>query len=405
MTTFDTGNPSHRSAERWVSIGIISAALFLGMVVFWRANHHPRTDDAEVFANLIGVAPQVEGPIIELKVRDNQFVRKGDLLFVIDPRPYQYALERAESAQSSLEGQIGDEQRKIAAQISNVSFARAGIDTAQAEVDHWQAAIDQASADVTNAEQGVAKTRAEWMYAGNNLQRLEPLLEKQFVTVDQVDRARTSEAAEAQALKQAESHLLVARAALKSTKAQYQRAVAEVEESHAAHERARNSVLTLDPLTTQRGGRLADVETADYNLKNCRVYAPFDAIVTNLTIAEGQFAHVGQQVFTLIDTRSWWALANFREGQLRYLKPGMTAQVYLMSLPNQRFRGTVESIGFGVTPDPDVIGKLNQGLPDVQRTLNWVHLAARYPVRVRVENPPQGVLRIGETAVVTVDGH
>jgi membrane fusion protein, multidrug efflux system len=221
MTPIDNAGRTHRSPERWTSVGIILGALFLGTVVFWRAERHPRTDDAEVFANLIGIAPQVEGPIVELKVHDNELVRKGELLFVIDPRPYQYALEKAESAQSALEGQISDEQRRIAAQVSEVSVANAGIDTAQADVGHWAAGIDQAQADVSNAERGVDKANAEWQYASNNRHRLEPLLEKQFVTVDQVDRARSSEEAEAQSLKQAESQLLVAKAALKSAHAQY----------------------------------------------------------------------------------------------------------------------------------------------------------------------------------------
>jgi len=404
MTVFNLGQRTHRPIERWLTSGIFALTLVLGLLVAWRADHHPRTDDAEIFANLIGIAPQVEGPIVELKVHDNQFVRKGDLLFIIDPRPYQYALERAESVQLSLEGEIGDEQRRIASQVSGVSVAKAGIQTAEADVHHWAASVDQAYADVSNAEQGVARVKAEWTYASNNLHRLEPLLDKQFVTADQVDRARTSEAAQAQALKQAESQLLVARAQLKSAEAQYMHAQSALEQSRAQHQEAQHSVLTLDPLVSQRGARAAEVKNAQYNFDNCRVYAPFDAIVTNLTIAEGQYAHVGQQVFTLIDARTWWALANFREGQLHHIHPGMQAYVYIPSRPNERFLGVVDSIGFGVTPDADVVGRLGPGLPDVQRTLNWVHLAARYPVRVRVKNPSPDIFRVGQTAVVTIDG-
>jgi multidrug efflux system membrane fusion protein len=198
--------------------------------------------------------------------------------------------------------------------------------------------------------------------------------------------------------------LHAARAQLKSATAQYQHATAALGESHAQHQQAQHSVLTLDPLISQRGARDAEVKNAKYDLDNCRVYAPFDAFVTNLTISAGKYAHVGQQVFTLIDARTWWALANFREGQLRHIAPGMRADVYITSRPDRRFTGVVESAGFGVTPDPDVIGKLTPDLPDVQRTLNWVHLAARYPVRVRVENPPPDLMRIGETAVVTIRG-
>jgi multidrug efflux system membrane fusion protein len=394
----------HRPLERSGTFVCIGIALLLGLIVLWRSDQHPRTDDAEVFANFIGIASQVEGPIVQLNVKDNQLVKKGDLLFAIDSRPYRYAFDRSLSLQAILEGQIQDEQRRIAAQVSGVSVAQAGVHTAEADVNHWAAAIEEANADVAHAGQGVERAKAEWTYARDNLQRLEPLLQRQFVTVDQVDRARTMETAQQEALKQAESQLLIAQAEVKSTTAQYAHAVAAVEQSHAQHQQAQHSVLTLDPLISQRGERTAEIRTTRYNLDNCEIHAPFDALVTNLTISEGEYAHVGQQVFVLIDARTWWVLANFREGQLQHIRPGMPADVYILSKPRERFQGVVESIGFGVTPDADVLGRLGPGLPDVQRTLNWVHLAARYPVRIRIENPPRDFLRVGETAVATIRG-
>jgi multidrug efflux system membrane fusion protein len=318
----------------------------------------------------------VEGPLIRLNVSDNQFVKKGELLFEIDERPYEYALESALSAQETLEGQIEDEGRRIAALVSAVSVAEANIHSAEA--------------DVATAERGVDRAHAEWAYASNNLQRLEPLLEKHFVTVDDIDKARTSEIAQQEALKQAQSRLLLAQAELKSAQAQ--------------HEQAAHAVTTLEPLINQRGGREAAVKNARYNLNNCRVYAPFEARVTNLTISEGAYAHIGQQMFILIDARRWWAVANFREGQLGHITPGMRADVYVMSQPNRRFSGVVDSLGFGVTPDADLIGTFGSGLPDVQRTLNWVHLASRYPVRVLVENPAPELFRVSESAVVIMRG-
>jgi len=257
---------------------------------------------------------------------------------------------------------------------------------------------------VANAEQGVSRANAEWTYANNNLHRIEPLLVKQFVTVDQVDRARTSEVAEGQALKQAESQLRLAQAGLQSMLAQQERSRAMLVQSKAQHEQAQNAVTTLEPLINQRGARTSGIETARYNLNNCRVYAPFAARVTNLTISEGAYAHIGQQVFTLIDARTWWAMANFREGQLQHISPGMRAEVYVMSKPDVHFAGVVDSIGFGVTPDADVVGRIGAVLPDVQRTLNWVHLATRFPVRVRVENPPEDLFRVSESAVVAIRG-
>jgi len=381
---------------------IVAVALVLAAEVIYHTNHYPRTDDSEIVANFIGIAPQVEGPILHLNVHDNQLVKKGDLLFEIDDRPYRYALERAVSEQATLEGQISDERRRIASLVSAVSVSQANIQGTQADVARSDATVDQARADVANAEQGVSRARAEWTYANNNLHRIEPLLVKQFVTVDQVDRARTSEIAESEALKQAESQLRLSQAALQSTIAQRDRSRAMLDQSKAQHEQAQHAVTTLEPLVNQRGARASAIETARYDFNNCRVYAPFDARVTNLTISEGAYAHIGQQVFTLIDTRIWWAVANFREGQLQHVSPGMKADVYVMSKPNERFTGVVDSIGFGVTPDEDVFGRLQPGLPDIQRTLNWVHLASRYPVRVRVENPPPDLFRVSESAVVVM---
>jgi len=372
-----TANTGSRTLGLLISIGIVTGAVILGLIVLYRQNYYPRTEDAEVFANFIGIAPQVEGPLIRLHVRDNQFVKKGELLYEIDERPYQYALETAISEQATLQGQISDERRRIAALVSAVSVSQANIHSAEA--------------DVASLERAVNRQRAEWTYASNNLHRLEPLLTKQFVTVDQIDRARTSEVAESEALRQAESQLQLAKAQLNSALAQ--------------HQQAQHAVTTLEPLMNQRGAREAAVKNARYNLDNCRVYAPFDARVTNLTISEGAYAHIGQQVFTLIDARTWWAIGNFREGQLQRISPGMRADVYVLSKPDVHFTGAVDSIGFGVTPDPDVIGRLEPGLPDVQRTLNWVHLASRYPVRVRVENPSPDLFRVGESAVVTIRGN
>ena len=401
----DASTKSRQQLGRFISIGIVIAAVILGLAVLYQANYYPRTDDAEISANFIGIAPQVDGPLVRLNVRDNQFVKKGEPLYEIDRRPYEYALERAISEQATLEGQIADEARRIAALVSAVSVAHASIQSSQADINRYQAAVDEAKADVTNAQQGVERARVEWEYADSNLHRIQPLLAKQFVTVDQVDKAKSSELSLAQALKQADSQLKVSQAGLQSALAQYEHAKAVVEQSKAQHEQAQHAVTTLEPLINQRGEKAAAVKTARYNLDNCRVYAPFNARVTNLTISEGAYAHVGEQMFTLIDARTWWAVANFREGQLQHIAPGMRADVYVMSQPDVRFSGVVESIGFGVTPDADVVGRLQPGLPDVQRTLNWVHLASRYPVRVRVENPPLDLFRVSESAAVLIRGH
>src|ERR1700734_1341517 len=137
----DTNTKPQKLLSPRLSIGFALAAAVLGAGALYRANHYPRTDDAEVFANFIGIAPQVDGPILRLNVHDNQFVRKGELLFEIDERPYQYALEKATSDQATLEGQITDEQRRIAALVSAVSGSQANGHSAQAAATRWAPAI------------------------------------------------------------------------------------------------------------------------------------------------------------------------------------------------------------------------------------------------------------------------
>ncbi len=398
-------SPQFKRLGRIVSISIVAAALITGLLVVAETNEYPRTDDAEVFANFIGIAPQVDGPITQLPIQDNAFMKQGSLLFEIDPRPYEYALAKAKSDLNTLEGQIVDQTRTIASQVSAVGAARANTDSAAANLNRSKSLVDEAKANVANAKAALDSAEAELAYTTNNFHRIEPLLAKQFVTVDQVDEARTAVTAREQTVQQQKSQLLLAQAQVASAEAAYEQAKAVVQQSHQQFDQSQHSVLTLDPLTAQREGRASTIQTAEYNLNNTKIYAPFDARVTNLTISQGAYAHTGQQMFTLIDTRVWWAVANFRETQLHHIQPGMKAYVYVLSRPNIRYDGVVDSIGFGVRPDSTLVGTFETtGLPDVQRSLNWVHLATRFPVRIRILAPETEPFRLSESAVVVIRG-
>jgi multidrug efflux system membrane fusion protein len=392
-------------AGRVISIGIMVCTGLVALLVVHRVNGNPRTDDAEVFANFIGMAPVVNGPVTRLYVSDNQLVKAGEPLFDIDARPYAYALAHARSDQSALVGQIGDERRIIAGKASAVDVAKSNVLSAEAGVARAGAAVEQGKADVENAKAAVERSNAELAYASNNLHRIEPLLARQFVTVDQVDQARTLEISRSQAASQAKSQLALAQATLLAAEAQYKQAQAGLEQSHQQVEQATHNVTSLRPLEGQLSGKQAAIDTAEYNVENCRVVAPFDARVTNLTISQGAYATAGHQIFTLIDNRTWWVVANFRETQLHDIQSGMVADLYVMSRPSVHYGGIVESVGFGVTPDSDLVGRLTEpGLPDVQRTLNWVHLASRFPVRIRIDAGQSDDFRLGESAVVIVRG-
>lgn len=404
MAPIDTPAPKDASISIVLSVAILLYTLTSGAYVLRKTVVNPRTDDAEIFANFIGIAPVVNGPIMNLRVADNQWLKEGDLLFEIDDRPYRYALQQAEADLESLNGQIENQRRTIASLSSGVDVARSASASSDAAVNHAAAAVEQAKADVMNGKATVDRADAEYTYALNNLHRIEPLLQQQFVTIDQVDQARTAVKSRSQVTNQARSQVALAEAGLRAAEAQLRQAQANSSQAQHQVSQAAHSVTTLAPLLGQIPGKRAAIDTAQYNLDHCIITAPFDARVTNLTLSKGAYAHAGEQVFTLIDTRVWWAIANFRETQLQHIQPGMQADIYVLSRPDVRLKGVVDSVGFGVTPDADLIGKITPGLPDVQRTLNWVHLASRFPVRIRIDQPRQDLLRLGESAVVVIRG-
>jgi multidrug efflux system membrane fusion protein len=217
--------------------------------------------------------------------------------------------------------------------------------------------------------------------------------------VEQVDQAAT-------AVRVAQGNYDEAGAALVQVQAQEaqasshrQEADALALESQAKLGQAVHTVDTVDTLMSQRPGKAAKVESAHLDLERTRVVSPFDAYVTNLNISEGAYASAGKAMFTLIDARTWYVIANYRESKLKVIQIGSPVDVYLMGHPDRKFDGVVESIGYGVFPED---GKVSAGLPDIERTLNWVHLSTRFPVRIRVRNPDPAIFRIGATAVTVV---
>ncbi len=324
---------------RLLGFAILIGALVAGFVVTRIGYREPRTDDAAVRANVVGIAPHVSGPLTTLNVVDNQDVRAGDLLFVVDPRPFEIALERA----------------------------RAALMLAQTEVAATGKAIESATAEV-------ARLEAERGYAHDHVARLEPLLPQKFVTRDGYEQAR-----------------------VKARSAE-----AAVDRARRDLERQRQLLAQFGDVNAHIAAAQAEVHGAELDLEYCYVRAPFDARVTNLNIAQGEYARAGEQVFALVDARTWYVLANFQETYLGSIRPGMAADVYLLSYPNRLFRGTVQGIGWAVLSED---ARTEGVLPAVKPSLNWARLAQRIPVRVELEPPdPARPYRMGMTAVVTIRG-
>jgi len=324
---------------RVVGTGIVLGAIGLSYWVYIDLVVRPRTDDAYVRANTIGIAPHVSGPIVSLPIVDNQPVEEGEVLFVVDPRPYEAALQQA-----------------------------------QAELLLTDLEIEGLERAVLATEAQLEQREAEAAYAIQYLERVRPLLRKKFVTANQVFEAESRAAA---------------------TKAMVDRARFELEQ-------ARKDLGEFGGVNARRKAAEAMVYNAELNVGYCSVRAPFDGYVTNLNIAVGEYANQGQQVFALVDNRTWYVLANFREIFLEEIRPGMKAEVYLMTYPGRPFKGVVQGIGWALyQKNGSTVGVL----PDVEPTLNWVRLAQRFPVRVILEPPhPDYPYRMGNTAVVTIKG-
>ena len=201
---------------------------------------------------------------------------------------------------------------------------------------------------------------------------MEPLLGRGFVTAQQVDQARTAQRTAQIALQQAQLQADEARQAITNTK----------------------------PTEAELEGARATLALAERDLNKTVVRAPCDGRITALDIAAGEFAAVGDPLFTIIDTEHWYAIGNFRETDLAGMRPGQRATVYVMAQPRRPLRGEIDSLGWGVASD---VSATFGGLPHVERTLNWVRIAARFPVRILLDAPPDDLMRFGASAVIVIE--
>jgi len=410
-----------RVVGRVLGAAIVLAAAVMVAVTLLQWETRPQTDDATVRANFVGIAPQVSGHIVQLHVRDNQLVQEGDPLFVIDPRPYEIALERARATLALTRKEVDGLRNGAATAAAGVARAEAQRQASAADVTRREFDPVVADAEIARletqrvaAEAALTRAEAEFHHADDHLKRVEPLLVQQFVTADRVEEARTRQVSAAMGVEQARTSVRAALAALDEARARRSAAIATLAATRAQHvaseaalqgartERARaeDAVGETAGINARIVAAEAAVHSAELDLSYCRVRAPFTGKVVNLNISNGAFARAGAEVFTLIDTGTWYVVANFRETQLRHIPAGAPVDLYLPSHPGHHFRGTVVGLGWAVLPEN---GTSVQGLPRVDRSLDWIRLAARFPVRIKVDDPDDS-FRIGASAVATVRG-
>jgi multidrug efflux system membrane fusion protein len=400
---------------------IVAGAAVAVIVTLLQWEIRPQTDDATVRANFVGIAPQVNGHIVDLPVRDNQQVREGDVLFIVDPRPYEITVARARASLALTRKEVDGLRKGVSTADAGVARAAAQLNASAADVVRRETDPVAADAEIARleaqrvaSEAALQRAKAELRHAEGYLARVEQLLPEKFVTEDKVDEARTKRVSAAMAAEQARTSVLAADAALDEARAKKKAAVAALAATRAQHiateaalqqsrserGRAEDNVGQVADMNARVAAAEAALHSAELDLEFTRVRAPFSGRVVNLNISIGAFARSGTEVFTLVDTGTWYVMANFRETQLRHVPAGAPVDLYLQSHPGRRFRGTVVGLGWAVLPEN---GTSVGGLPRVERSLDWIRLAARFPVRIKVEDPDDS-FRIGASAVATVHG-
>jgi len=273
------------SARAWV---LFVLAIITALVVYYvlADRHTPFTTDAYVQAYVVQVATRVEGQVVGVYVQENQAVTKGELLFEIDPRPFEYRV-------ALLEAKRVDAVYQVAQMESDLAAAKAE------------------DARLV-AEEAFAKTVYEQEAA---IYKQKATTDRKYV--DAVQRYNAAQAARQRGI--AQTHKVE------------QALAARIGEEHALVAAVR-----------------AQLDEAKLNLEWTRIYAPANGYVTNVQLRVGAYAHVGVPVITCIDGDQWWVVANFRENTLEYLRPGQPVGLTFNTYPGRIFPGVVQTVGWGV---------------------------------------------------------
>ncbi|MFM0339202.1 multidrug transporter subunit MdtN [Paraburkholderia fungorum] len=329
---------------RVIACVIVAVGLAAIYYAYDRTTRFPSTDDATIDSDVVHVASPVGGRIVRLPVEENQRVAKGDVLFEIDPAPYRLLVAQTQA---------------------DLGLARAALATRRRTI-----VGERANAVIADDQSG--KAAHNYDLASRTVRRLTPLAAKGYVPTQQLDQAQVAQHDAELSLKQAQAQ---------------------------KHATAQTIGDEADAIATVHA-REAALALAQHSLDETVVRAPHNGFVTGLSVLAGETVAPNQSIFTLVHADEWFAVANFRETALARIQPGDCATVYSMIDRSQAIHGKVVGISAGVA-DSDRIN-LPRTLPIVQQSVNWVRVAQRFPVRVRLDEPAARLVRIGASAIVEV---
>jgi len=386
-----------------------SALLVVGLAALYLYyRNRETTDDAQVDGHVTPIAAKISGRVDTVLVDDNQAVKAGQVLVKIDPRDYQAAVDQAKATLAFAESEARSAGVDVPRTRENVQSGTSNADAqllgAQADLARAQVTYEQAqTADLAWAQANIDKSRANARLAQADLARYLPLMEKGEISKQQYDAAKANADATASALRADEEKLAQAKRNVDVSKAQLDAASARVAQAKAAVGAAQADIRQISMKSADAQSKIAKVEqaraaldAAQLNLSYTEVVAPIDGVATHKQVELGQIVQIGQGLMTVVPLHDVWVTANFKETQLRSMKPGQKARVKVDTY-GKTFDGHVDSIA-GAT------GAVLSLLPPENATGNYVKVVQRIPVKIVLDpiSQEKAVLRPGMNVEATV---
>ena len=356
--------------------GLIFAGLVLLTAVFflWRyLASYESTDDAQIDGHVNSVSARVSGHVLTLNVQDNQYVEKGTVLVEIDPADYEVAVAQARAEYADAQAQAA--AAGINVPITNVSTS-SQVSGAQAGVNGAQAGIAAAHQQFEAANSQIAQAEANNTKAQNDLLRYKLLIDKQEISQQQYDQAVASAQASAATLQAARASADAFAAQIEQAQSKLQQAGADLRTAGTAPQTMRATRARALSAQANADRKKAELDQAELNLLYTKVIAPVSGAVSNRTVEVGQNVQPGQEMMKVIplDEVDIWVTANFKETQLRSIRPGLRAEI-AVDANGKTYKGHVDSTA-------GASGARFSLLPPENATGNYVKVVQRIPVKI-----------------------
>jgi len=360
-------DPKFRLAIMLAAVVLLVAGFFL-----WRYfSSYESTDDAQIDGHLNPISARVSGHVIKLLVADNQYVEAGTVLAEVDPKDYEVALE---SAKASYE----DAKATADAAMVNVPITNVGtssqITTAQGDVQNATAGITGAQKQLEAARDQLEQAKANDVKAQNDLVRYKQLVDKQEISQQQYDQAIASARASTAIVAAQQANVAAAEQTVTQSRAKLSQAQAALRNAETAPQQLsviRSRAQSAQAIAQQKK---AELDQAQLNLDYTKITAPVNGVVSNRTLEVGQNVQIGQELMKVINLDDIWVTANFKETQLRKMRPGQEVSISVDAY-GKKYKGHVQSVA-------GASGSLFSLLPPENATGNYVKVVQRVPVKI-----------------------